>query len=166
MLRTLVAAKRAGQIGTVGDLRLLEEFIANDGLRGGVTYLNTLVPHRFTAVYRKRRDVMYCMSAFDIEGEIFGPDLQSVPVCDSYCQFVLKDGVFVTEDARRESVLDGHKYQKALLSYVGQPIYLSNGETYGTLCHFDFLERKVSAQQQEFFASAVRVIAALSLIHI
>lgn len=83
-----------------------------------------------------------------------------VPLEESFCQFVLRDGVFRTSDTGSESMLDGHKYQGVLLSYTGVPIVDGDGKLYGTLCHFDALKRDLTEEDFGHLKDAARLVSA------
>jgi len=143
-----------------GSLDELEALVAGQGLRSALIYLNALVPHRFTAIYRLRHKTLYCTSAFDAAQEISGVDLAEVPYEESYCQFTLKDGRYVTADAAADPLLEGHKYRDIMQSYVGMPVLDENAQVYGTLCHFDFLKIEAPPRQIEFLKSAAQLLEA------
>lgn len=63
--------------------------------------------------------------------------LAVVPFGDSFCQFVLRDGLFSTSDSGLEPRLDGHKYKGVMVAYHGVPIADETSKLWGTLCHFD-----------------------------
>ncbi len=129
-----------------------------EGLPGGLRCLNQTVEHRYTGVYRLRDAVFHNIGLFDKQGEIRPDFLAAVPLGDSFCQFVIRDGVFKTDDSGRDARLDGHKYQGILLTYHGVPLEDDRGEFYGTLCHFDALQRSISDADFAFLQAAARVI--------
>lgn len=137
--------------------RLLDELTSN-GLQGGLEHLNSPVDHRYTGVYRLKDSVFYNIALYDKEGEMLPEFLAAVPLGDSFCQFVIRDGVFKTDHSGKDSRLAGHKYQGVLLTYHGVPVLDNRGDLYGTLCHFDALQRTISDKDFEFLQSAARLI--------
>jgi hypothetical protein len=63
---------------------------------------------------------------------------------NSFCQFVLRDGLFLTEDSGSDHRLAGHPYAGVVGCYVGVPISKGPGSLDGTLCHFDLASHPVS----------------------
>lgn len=48
--------------------------------------------------------------------------------------------------------------QGFLLTYHGVPLLGNRGELYGTLCHFNALQRTIADEDFEFLQSAARLI--------
>ncbi len=103
----------------------------------GLQFLNARVPHRYTAVYRIENAVLHNTHLFDKQGMVRPDYLAQVPLEDSFCQFVMRDGIFTSTDTASDRRVDGHKYQGVLGSYHGLPLMDNYGRLYGTLCHFD-----------------------------
>ena len=140
-------------------LAQLREVLAVSGLKAGLAFLNQRVPHRFTAVYRLQDGNMHNRDIVDKQDAVVPDELLCVPFQDSFCQFVLRDGGFVTARSGQDPRLAGHAYQGILLSYVGLP--LSSGEALlaGTLCHFDFDAREVEDAEYAFLQQAALCIS-------
>jgi len=119
------------------------------GLDAGLKLLNDRVPHRFTAVYRLENGMVRNVALVDKERSMDMFALQAVPLTDSFCQFALKDGFFVTECSGGDERLLGNPHRGIVGSYVGVPIGSGGNQLYGTLCHFDFSDRQID--QEEFF---------------
>jgi hypothetical protein len=111
--------------------------LATAGCGAALAYLNAGVDHRYTGIYRLRDGVMKNIELADKEGEMRPDFLAEVPLGDSFCQFVLRDGFLRMSDSGADARLDGHKYQGVLLAYTGVPIEDEAGGLWGTLCHFD-----------------------------
>jgi hypothetical protein len=119
-------------------LALAEKQLAEGGLPALLAFLNARVPHRFTALYRLEAGMqMRNVAAADKHRHLEALDLQVVPLNDSYCQFVLRDGLFVTEDSGMDPRLTQHPYAGVVGCYVGVPVCSVPGRMDGTLCHFD-----------------------------
>lgn len=139
---------------------LLQSELQQGGLRRGLQFLNAPIEHRYTAVYRLSNGMLRNVELCDKEGEIKPEFLEEVPLNDSFCQFVLRDGLFQTSNTSDDRRLDGHKYQGVLMSYHGVPVLDSQGELFGTLCHFDALTRPLSDEDFELLQAAARMLPA------
>lgn len=126
----------------------------------GLAFLNARVPHRYTGVFRLHEGALRNMFLHDKLGEIVPEFLQVVPLCDSFCQFTLRDGLFTTQDSAADPRLDGHKYKGVLLSYIGLPLLDSRGELYGTMCHFDAQALELDDNEFEIFRAAAQLLPA------
>lgn len=124
----------------------------------GLDFLNARVPHRFTGVYRLQDGVMYNVYLYDKLGEVIPEFLQAVPLHDSFCQFVLRDGQFCTSNTALEPLLNGHKYQGVLGAYYGIPLVNNYGDLYGTLCHFDVATHAITNEEFAFFTKAALLL--------
>lgn len=130
------------------------------GLYGGLRHLNEPVEHRYTGVYRLQDAIFKNIALYDKEGQMRPEFLAEVPLEDSFCQFVVRDGLFRTENSGEDHRLDGHKYQGVLLTYHGVPVLDDRGVLYGTLCHFDALRRNISDEDFELLQQAARWVPA------
>ena len=124
----------------------------------GLDFLNARVEHRFTGVYRLDGGVMRSMYLHDKQGEIIPEFLQDVPLVDSFCQFVLRDGGFCTANTGQDARLNGHKYQGVMGAYYGLPLLNNAGELFGTLCHFDVPNHALPDAEFAFLQKAVQVL--------
>lgn len=107
------------------------------GMRSALQQLNERVPHRYTAAYRLKGDLLVNIELVDKLGKV-GPEfLAEVPLGSSFCQYVLRDGSFLTTDSSQDKRLDGHPYQGVMVTYHGVPILDDKGYIFGSLCHFD-----------------------------
>ena len=140
------------------DLEALQVVLRGSGLTGGLAFLNGRVPHRFTAVYRLESGVMRNVAIFDKQHELVPASFVAIPFAHSFCQFVLRDGVFMTDHSGSDERLAGHVYQGVLNSYVGLPLSRSGSDLFGTFCHFDFPAQKVSDEEFTFLTRAVRAL--------
>lgn len=123
-----------------------EEFTSTLKARGAqasLKYLNAGVPHRYTAVHRIEGDMLRNVLLEDKLGEIRTDLLEVVPLATSFCQFVLKDGIFRTDDTTLDARLDGNPHQGVVLCYHGVPMLSSINDFSGTLCHFDVVPHEI-----------------------
>lgn len=143
--------------------RTIEAFdgvLAADGAAAAVAYLNHGVPHRYTAAYRIDGDVLHNVLLHDKQGQVRPEFLAAVPMADSFCQFVLRDGVFSTDDSALDVRLEGHPYQGVMICYHGVPVMSSRGELWGTLCHFDVSPIELPDAEFELLQLAARSLPA------
>lgn len=120
----------------------IEAAIATRGLVGALEMLNARVPHRFTAVYKLEAAVLRSVASVDKHLHLDPLDLRSVPLKDSFCQFVLRDGLFLTSRSGDDPRLAGHPYCGVMGSYVGVPVKRGD-RMVGSLCHFDLVSHEV-----------------------
>lgn len=124
----------------------------------GLEYLNERVPHRFTAVYRLAGDHLRNLYLHDKQGEVVPEFLKVVPFEHSFCQFVLRDGIFLTSDSATDRRLDGHPYQGVMVTYHGVPLLDNRGELFGTMCHFDVVSYELPDAELELLRLAARAL--------
>lgn len=136
----------------------LKDALLLSGLNAGLRVLNDRVPHRFTAVYKLDAGVMRNVAIVDKLGEVVPADFLEVPLQNSFCQFVLRDGVFRTGNSAEDSRLNGHPFQGIVSSYVGLPLSKTGDDLFGTFCHFDFPPQAVSDEEYGFLTGAVRLL--------
>ena len=130
--------------------RSLELFVSAlnaQGASAALGYLNAGVPHRFSAIYRLFDDRFQNVLLLDKQGEPTPAFLDAIPFEVSFCQFVLGDGFFSTDDSAADRRLDGHPYQGVMNSYCGVPIVSDAGDLIGTLCHFDLMPQSVLKEE-------------------
>ena len=127
------------------------------GVPGSLQYLNSRVAHRCTAIYRLESSTVRCLFLFDKLGEFTTELLAIVPLHDSYCQFVLKDGFFFSENTADDRRLDGNSHQGVVMSYHGIPIVDTDGQLFGTLCHFDMVPQAFSDDEFAYMHAAAKL---------
>lgn len=159
-----------GLFGTDGDADLppavaaaladCERELAQRGVDGALKLLNQRVPHRFTAVYRLIGQALHNIATADKHLHLEPLDLAVVPLKDSFCQFVLRDGLFLTRESGSDNRLDGHPYSGVVGSYVGVPIRNRDGKLAGTLCHFDVESHDISDDEYLLLDRAARLMPA------
>ena len=127
-------------------LRHLKAVLRAGDLRGAVMFLNSLTTHRFTSLFRFDGEVLRNVVFFDRENPEQGA-VEDMPVAASYCVFV-RDGArtFTVPDAAGDARVDGHPKQPVFRAYCGVPLLDEQGRMFGTICHFDFAPRDISAE--------------------
>lgn len=138
---------------------VLSGLCATHGLDVAVRELNHDVGYRYTALYKRIDLSMVNVCLADKNGEPRPDFLASVPLTSSFCQYVLRDGSFLTKDSARDGRLDGHPYQGTMAAYCGVPVFDEEGVAVGTLCHFDVVERQIADPDLERLRAAAGVFA-------
>lgn len=136
------------------------ETCASKSLTEALVSLNARVPHRYTAVYQLEGALLRNVELVDKAGEARPEFLKAVPLGSSFCQFVLRDGVFLTSNSAQDDRLTGHPYKGVMVAYHGVPIPKPDGGLFGTLCHFDVLEQPLSDAEYENLRGVARVLPA------
>jgi GAF domain-containing protein len=139
-------------------LETVQAHFSRDGLVAGLRFLNARVPHRFTAIYRLQEKTLRNVALVDKERSADTATLQEVPLADSFCQFVLKDGLFLTPDSGQDPRLPGHPYSGVVGSYVGVPVVSDEPQFFGTLCHFDYARHEISDEEFLFLERVARLL--------
>ena len=160
-----------GLFGTAGDAPLpfsvaaaFEEAakaLAQRGLEGALGVLNRRVPHRFTAVYRLIGRALHNVATVDKHLHLEPLDLKVVPLEDSFCQFVLRDGLFLTSQSGGDNRLAGHPYSGVVGCYVGVPVRDPQGRLAGTLCHFDLDNHEIDDDEYLLLDRVARLMSGL-----
>ncbi|WP_367850261.1 GAF domain-containing protein [Rhodoferax sp. WC2427] len=143
---------------TIRSLAALSSILETRGAAAAIQHLNAGVAHRFTAVYRLDGDILRNVLLWDKQGEIRPAYLAEVPLATSFCQFVLRDGVFRTTNSATDSRLDGHPYQGVMVCYHGVPLLTAQGELWGTLCHFDVQELPLSDAEFDLLQQTAQLL--------
>lgn len=137
----------------------LQQLLLQQGIPAALQHLNDRVDHRYTAVYWLDGKALHNLHLFDRQGEARPEFLHVVPFEHSFCQFVLRDGRFLTDDSAQDDRLDGHPYQGVMVSYHGVPLTDDRGQLCGTLCHFDVAQHAMDEGEFEYFQRAARLLS-------
>jgi hypothetical protein len=143
------------------DLRLahLELLLKREGLGAAASYLNSRVPYRFTTIYRLDANVFTPIEMVDKLGQVDSNQSMTTPFNESLCRLPVLHGTFTTSDTAIDPRLRGLAFPGQVGSYTGVQVVRSNGELYGTLCHFDLVPMYISHIEYQFLQLAVRLIA-------
>lgn len=115
----------------------LKRIVKDQGIRPGLTYLNSLTVHRFSALYRFNGETLKNLFFFDRHNPS-QESLPDIPVLASYCVFVRSSGTqFCVEDATKDERVASHPKRIEVQSYCGVPLLDRFGKMFGTMCHFD-----------------------------
>jgi GAF domain-containing protein len=129
-----------------------------EGAAAALAYLNEGVPHQYSAVYRFAGPMLRNVLLHDKAGKMRPEYLAAVPFDKSFCQFVLRDRVFRTDDSAADPRLEGHPYQGVVVSYHSVPLVSDAGELWGTLSHFDMTSLPLSDDEFELLQGAARLL--------
>lgn len=140
------------------DLAEFDSACRREGVDAALTQLNRRVPHRYTAIYELVDGLLKNRHLVDKAGEAKPEFLLEVPLADSFCQFVLREGSFLTSDSGSDGRLDGHPYQGVMVAYHGVPILDDSGELFGSLCHFDVQSQPLSDAEFDLLQRVARVV--------
>ncbi|MDO9406191.1 MAG: GAF domain-containing protein [Polaromonas sp.] len=145
---------------TTPRLQQFSSTLDSSGLAAALAVLNGGVAHRYTALYQLQGGLLRNLELHDKQNEVRPEFLLEVPLETSFCQFVLRDGLFRTSDSGGDSRLDGHPYQGVMVSYHGVPLVDSSGGVLGTLCHFDVEALDLSDTEFELLQQAAQRLPA------
>lgn len=118
-------------------LRSLEKILEQDGVQAGIEFLNARVAHRYTCVFELKGDMLKSRYVYDKLQRITPESLKEVKLKDSFCQFVLRDGIFATFSSSHDERVEDVKATEKFDAYVGVPLMDGSGVLFGTLCHID-----------------------------
>ncbi|MBC5992781.1 hypothetical protein [Pontibacter cellulosilyticus] len=116
----------------------IEEFKAvlnSFGVHSALKFLNNRTPHRYTGLYRYDGDTLRNIALYDS----YDQELQKgddAPMNATYCSLLQKEQKLEITDAS-EDIRVKNKIITPVTSYCGVLIRDSDGEPFGTLCHFD-----------------------------
>lgn len=132
---------------------------AREGIAAVLVELNRRVSHRYTAVYRlEDGQMLRNVELIDKEDELRPEFLAKVPLETSFCQFVLRQGRFLTDDSSLDDRLNGHPYKGVMMAYHGVPVVDGGGSLIGTLCHFDVQRRPLTDEEFAHIEAVAKVI--------
>lgn len=137
-----------------------EQFIAfrsalhSRGIVPAMALLNDRTSFRYSAIYKRDGDVMRTVQLFDRLGNSRAT-LRTAPLERTFCEYVVRDGQFVTRDSSQDPRVTGHAYAGVVNSYVGLALYRPSGEVYGSFCHFDSEVRDIAPQEVLFLREVV-----------
>jgi hypothetical protein len=132
--------------------------LATHGPPGVLEYLNDGVPHRYTAVYRRSGAILHNVLLHDKQRKRRPEFLALVPYEHSYCQYVVRDGWFRTDDSSADMRLQGHPLQGLVVSYQSVPIHDHAGKFWGTLCHLDMKGLSLPDPEFELLRGAAELL--------
>ena len=138
----------------------LSQVLCTEGIVAALAFLNRRVEHRCTAIYRLEAMTVRNVYLYDRQGELLPESLGVVPLQDSFCQHVMRDGAFGTSNSTADTRLDGGPFQGVVMAYHGVPLLDDAGQLFGSLCHFDFESRPLSDEEFAFLQQAASAFSA------
>jgi len=142
----------------VDPLDWLSELLETGGVAAALAYLNSRVEHMSTAIYRLVGHTLHMDAYYDAMGGQPLAVLRSVPLGDSFCQYAIRDGAFVTEESMFEGRMADSPLRPFVSSYVGFALTAQGGYL-GALCHFDIVPRSISSEEFDFQKRAAALVS-------
>lgn len=146
-------------MGLVRTLDSLSSILDTEGPSRGLAFLNEGVAHRYSAIYRLSGLTLKNVLLHDKAGRLRPEYLAAIPFDSSYCQFVVRDGQFRTDNSAVDARLKGHCYPSIALSYHSVPILGGGGAIWGTLSHFDTDSVPLPDEEFELLKGAAPLLA-------
>ena len=140
------------------NLGTFSTLLEKEGPEAALHYLNSGVPHRYTAVYRFEGELLPNVLLHDKRRQMRPEFLIAVPFKQSFCQYVHKDQVFRTDDSASDERLVGHPYRGVVVSYHSAPITNDEGALWGTMSHFDMSSHPLADSEFELLQRAARAL--------
>lgn len=144
-------------------MKKFNDALLSGGIQRALEVLSARVPHRYTAVYRFNGQTLNNEVFIDKEGGPIALCLLNVDLGHSFCQYVLRDGFFLTDNTAADHRLDGHVGQGRMLSYHGVPLLDAEGKPFASLCHFDTVIRSLSVREFEYMKKAAAILSGFML---
>ena len=139
-------------------LEVFASILSSEGPAAALDHLNKGVPHRYTAIYRFDGELLRNVLLSDKRGEVSPDFLLAVPFEHSFCQFVLRDRSFRTEDSRADPRLEGHPSRGIVISYHSVPLIADDGSLWKTLSHFDMKSHPLPEEDFRVLERAARLL--------
>jgi hypothetical protein len=146
-------------MGLVRTLDTLSSILDSEGPSKALAFLNEGVTHRYSAIYRLSGLTLKNVLLHDKTGRLRPEYLAAIPYDSSYCQFVLRDGQFRTDNSAADERLRGYSYPSIALSYHSVPILDGGGAIWGTLSHFDTAPVLLPDEEFELLKGAAPLLA-------
>ena len=146
-------------MGLPRNLQTLSSILDVEGPSNALAFLNEGVAHRYSAVYRLSGLTLKNVLLHDKTGRLRPEYLAAIPFDSSYCQFVVRDGQFRTNNSSIDARLQGYSYPSIALSYHSVPILDPTGNIWGTLSHFDIAPLPLSDDEFELLKEAAPLLA-------
>jgi len=125
----------------------LRRVLTEQGVIAALRVLNARTPHRYTGVYKYTPEILrsiYLVDAFD-PSVVKGGD---VPNEDAYCILLGNEGKLAFGQV--EDATCPIKLASPVVSYCGVLLVRSDGEPFGSLCHYDVARCQEPASQMPY----------------
>jgi hypothetical protein len=130
------------------------DVLRSSGVELALAWLNSGVPHRYSAIYRFEGALLRNEFLFDKQGAAPPEYLLAVPFEVSFCRFALRDGAFRTDNSAVDERLRGHPYRGIVVSYHSVPVMTRYGDVWGTISHFDTEAIRLADEEFELLKAA------------
>jgi hypothetical protein len=135
-------------------VQAVRHVLASGGPRAALALLNDRTNYRFSALYRRRGDLMHAVHAFDRTSE-YRTWLVAVPLDRSFCQYAMQQGEFMTRHASADGRLTQRPYSGMIESYFGRVLRGPDGAAWGTFIHFDLEPREIDEAEIGFLRDVI-----------
>ncbi|SFQ58078.1 hypothetical protein SAMN04515668_3071 [Hymenobacter arizonensis] len=138
----------------------IEEFtglLQKEGVHAALQYLNSRTPHRYTGIFRFDHDKLRSEVLFD-RYELSLKKGEDAPIEATYCSLVGRDQApwEITDaatDLRVQGIID-----TPVVSYCGVLIRDSEGQPFGSLCHYDMQRCQERTTDQPLMQAAASLL--------
>ena len=130
--------------------------VETSGVPIALEWLNSGVPHRYSAIYRFQNEMFENLYFYDKNRQPIAEFLEFIPFEVSFCQYVSHKDSFSINNSALDPRLDGHMFQGIVMSYPGVPLFDELGCVCGTLCHFDEVAFPISDSELKMLKQASR----------
>jgi hypothetical protein len=129
--------------GIAGNFKTI---LKTEGLRAAMRWLNDRVPYRFTAIFAFDGDILRNICLIDKENQSI-TNCSDQPITESYCMYIHQSGErFSVDQASLDSRVAVHPKRQSVQCYYGVPLFGTEGQMLGTVCHFDSIPMHVTEE--------------------
>lgn len=132
--------------------------LAEQGVLAALRVLNGRAPHRYTGIYKYTPEILTNLYLIDA----FSPKVTKgadVPNDDAYCLLLAKQTKVAF--GRVEEAPCPIKLASPVVSYCGVLLVRSNGEPFGSLCHYDVARCQEPSSQMPYLEAIAQHIVAM-----
>lgn len=138
------------------ELQELKVELEASGVYGALRYLNKRTPHRYTGIYRYDGEILRNVAIYDK----YDPYLQKgedTPLVATYCSLLSEQQKLEITDATEDERVKGIVITP-VMSYYGVLMRGSNGNPFGSLCHFDMKRCQERVSDFPLLESAAKML--------
>jgi GAF domain-containing protein len=144
---------------TTGIAEQFKTTLAAGGLDAAMRWLNDRVPYRYTAVFAFEGEMLRNVCLIDKENPNI-TNCSDQPITESYCMYIRRSRErFNVEQALLDKRVEQHPKRRNVQCYYGIPLFASEGEMLGTVCHFDSMPLRVTESVAEALDDLAPLIA-------
>jgi two-component system, OmpR family, response regulator len=120
----------------------LVRFVARGDMQELLSILNERADYRFSSLARFQGSAIVRLAHVDREGVDLAVTRGDPSLADPYSLYVRESRFpLVIEDAEADPRVPKHLLRQRVMSYVGVPLFSSDGSVVGALCHYDVAPR-------------------------